>query len=148
MPVTGTNPNGNFQGCKIENGTILKLRGLKVLEDDQGIDLLKLLRKGGGGGVSSEFESVVTNLLQRIDTIEKYLQNLPPPTGSKGPKGDAGEQGEQGEPGPVGPQGAKGKDGVKTLAALADVNLDGLDDGAVLVWSAKDKKWVVSLEEE
>ncbi len=149
MPVTGTNPNGNFQGCKIENGTILKLRGLRVLEDDQGNDLLKLLRKGGGGSGSSELEVVVTNLLQRIDTIEKYLQTMPPPsTGVKGPKGDAGEPGESGEPGPQGPQGPKGKDGAKSLSALIDVNLDGLDDGAVLVWSGKDKKWVVSLEEE
>jgi len=152
MPVTGTNPNGNFQGCKIENGTILKLRGLKVLEDDQGTDLLKLLRKGGSSG-SSELEGVVTNLLQRIDTIEKYLQTLPPPStaaakGQKGEKGEKGENGEDGEPGPAGPQGAKGKDGTKTLSALTDVNLDGLDDGAVLTWSAKDKKWVVSLEEE
>ena len=145
MPVTGTNPNGNFQGCKIENGTILKLRGLKVLEDDQGTDLLKLLRKGGGGG-SSELEAVVTNLLQRINVIEEYLQKLPPPsTGTKGPKGDKGDDGEPGEPGP---QGARGKDGAKTLSALTDVNLDGLTDGAVLTWSAKDKKWVVSVEEE
>jgi len=148
MPVTGTNPNGNFQGCKIENGTILKLRGLKVLEDDQGNDLLKLLRKGGGSSGSSELEAVVTNLLQRIDTVEKYLQNMPPPsTGIKGPKGDKGDQGEPGEQGEPGAQGAKGRDGAKTMSALTDVNLDGLDDGAVLVWSARDKKWVVSLEE-
>jgi hypothetical protein len=151
MPVTGTNPNGNFQGLKAENCTILKLRGLKVLEDDQGHDLLKLLRKGGGGGSggSSELEAVVTNLLQRIDAIEKYLQNMPPPAaGIKGPKGDQGEPGETGEPGPVGPAGPRGKDGAKTLSALTDVNLDGLDDGATLLWSAKDKKWVVGLSEE
>ena len=150
MPVTGTSGPGNFQGLKGENCTLLKIRGVKVLEDENGVDLLKLLRKGGGGGSSSsELETVMTNLLQRIDTIEKYLQTLPPPSaGSKGPKGDKGEQGEQGEPGEQGPQGAKGKDGAKTLAALGDVNLDGLDDGAVLTWSAKDKKWVVSLEEE
>ena len=145
MPISGDNPNGNFVGLKAENCTIIKLRGLKVLEDDQGQDLLKLLRKGGGSG-SSELETVVSNLLQRIDTIEKYLQNMPAPSaGVKGPKGD---QGNEGEPGPVGPAGPKGKDGAKTLAALTDVNLDGLDDGAVLAWSAKEKKWVVTLEEE
>lgn len=150
MPVSGTNPNGNFQGCKIENGTIHKLRGLKILEDDQGNDLLKLLRKGASSN-SSELEAVVTNLLQRIDTIEKYLQTMPPPaaaTGAKGPKGDKGDKGDDGEVGPVGPAGPRGKDGAKTLSALTDVNLDGLDDGAVLTWSAKEKKWVVSLEEE
>ena len=148
MPVTGTNPNGNFQGCKIENGTIIKLRGLKILEDDQGNDLLKLLRKGGGTG-SSELEAVVTNLLQRIDTIEKYLQTLPPPSaaGVKGPKGDKGDEGPQGETGPQGPQGAKGK-GVSKFSELTDVNCDGLDDGAVPMWSAKDKKWIMSLQDE
>ncbi len=146
MPVTGTNPNGNFQGCKIENGTILKLRGLRVLEDDQGNDLLKLLRKGGGGSGSSELEAAVTNLLQRIDTVEKYLQALPPP--STGVKGLQGLKGEDGPAGETGPQGPRGKDGAKSMAELKDVNLDGLDDGAVLVWSAKEKKWVVSIEEE
>jgi hypothetical protein len=149
MPGTGDNPNGNFIGLKGENCTLLKIRGVKILEDDQGQDLLKLLRKGAHAGGSSELEAVVTNLLQRIDTIEKYLQTLPPPSaGVKGPKGDKGEPGESGEPGPQGPQGPKGKDGAKTLAALTDVNLDGLDDGAILQWSSKDKKWVVSLEEE
>ncbi len=153
MPVTGTNPNGNFQGCKIENGTILKLRGLKVLEDEHGIDLLKLLRKGATGG-SSELEAIVTNLLSRISVVETYLQNMPPPaaavsgSGKAGPKGDQGDQGEQGEQGERGLQGPKGKDGAKKLADLTDVDLDGLEDGATLIWSAKDKKFVVGLTEE
>jgi hypothetical protein len=145
MPITGTSTGGNYKGLKAEDASIIKLRGLKILEDDQGNDLLKLLRKGGGSGNgSSELESVVTNLSQRIDTIEKYLQNLPAPSGTKGPKGDKGDDG---EPGPQGPQGSKGKSASK-LAELLDVNLDGLDDGAILAWSTKNKKWVVSLEED
>jgi hypothetical protein len=148
MPTAGDNATtGNFIGLKAENCSIIKLRGLKVLEDDQGHDLLKILRKGGAGG-SSELEVVVTNLLQRIDTVEKYLQNMPPPTGAKGAKGDQGDQGDQGEPGPQGSAGPRGKDGAKTLAALADVNLDGLDEGGMLAWSKKDKKWVVKFLEE
>lgn len=147
--ISGTNPNGNFQALKGENCTLLKIRGVKILEDDQGRDLLKILRSGGGGADSSEITAALTNVLQRIDTIEKYLQTMPPPSaGVKGPKGDKGDKGEDGEPGEPGPQGPRGKDGAKTLSALTDVNLDGLEDGAVLVWSAKDKKWVVSLEEE
>jgi len=145
MPVTGTNPANNFQALKAENCSILKLK-VKSLEDYDGNDLLKMLRRGGGGSSSSELETVVTTLLQRIDAIEKYLQTLPPPgKGQKGEKGEPGEPGEQGEPGPQGP---RGKDGAKSLAALNDVDLDGLDDGAVLVWSSKNKKWVISLEEE
>jgi hypothetical protein len=150
MPVTGTNPNGNFQGCKIENGTIIKLRGLTVLEAADGTDLLKLLRKGGNSNGSSELEAVVANLLQRIDVIEKYLQTLPPPVaaaGVKGPKGDKGDQGEQGEQGIPGAQGPRGK-GASKFSELLDVNTDGLDDGAVPMWSAKEKKWVMSVEEE
>lgn len=148
MPVTGTNPNGNFQGLKAENCTIIKLRGLSVLEDDQGHDLLKLLRKGVTSGSSSELEAVVTNLLQRIDVVEKYLQNMPAPTAAvKGPKGDKGDKGDDGEKGETGPQGARGK-GASKVSELSDVNLDGLDDGAILMWSSKEKKWVVSLEEQ
>lgn len=142
MPVSGTNPNSNFQALKAENCTIQKLRGIQILEDDKGNDLLKLIRKGGNGS-SSDVDSVISNIIQRIDNIEKFLQNMPPP--QKGPKGD---QGEPGEMGPVGPQGPKGKSGASKVAELTDVNLDGLDDGAMLVWSSKDKKWVVSLEED
>ncbi len=69
---------------------------------------------------------------------------MPPPP-SAGPKGDDGEQGEAG---PQGPQGPKGKDGAKTFSALTDVNLDGLDDGAIPMWSAKEKKWIMSLQDE
>jgi hypothetical protein len=149
--ITGTNPNGNFQGLKGENCTLLKIRGVRVLEDDQGRDLLKILR-GGGGADSSEITVALTNLVQRITTIENYLQTMPAPSagvkGPKGDKGDKGDDGEPGEPGPQGPAGPKGKDGAKTLSALTDVNLDGLEDGASLIWSAKDKKWVVGLAEE
>lgn len=149
--VTGTSFPGNFQALKGENCTLIKIRGVKVLEDDQGRDLLKLLRSGGSGADSSEITVALTNLMQRIDVIEKYLQSMPAPTGVKGPKGDKGDKGDDGEPGEPGiqgPAGPKGKDGAKTLAALTDVNLDGLEDGASLIWSAKDKKWVVGLAED
>lgn len=147
MPASGTSLGGNFRGLKAEDCSIINLRGLRVLEDEKGQDLLKLLRKGGSG--SSELEGVVNTLLQRIDTIEKYLQTLPPPVAAAGVKGEKGEKGDQGEPGEkgdTGPQGARGK-GVSKLSEMTDVNLDGLDDGAVLAWSSKDKKWVVTLEE-
>jgi hypothetical protein len=147
MPAAGDCRNGNFIGLKGENATLLKIRGVKVLEDEYGVDLLKALRKGASAG-SSELDVTVATLLQRIDTIEKYLQTMPPPSaGVKGPKGDKGEDGEAGEPGIAGPQGAKGKDGARSISEMKDVNLDGLDDGAILVWSSKDKKFVVSLEE-
>lgn len=143
MPVSGTCSNNNFQSLKAENATVLYLRGVKIFEDEYGNDLFKTLRKGTSGG-SSELESVLATLLKRVETIEGFLQNLPPP--GKGPKGDKGEPGEPGETGPQGPQGPRGK-GATNLVDLSDVNIDGLDDGAVLMWSLKQKKWVVSLEE-
>lgn len=150
MPNAGSNPNGNFIGLKGENCTLLKIRGVKILEDDQGNDIIKMMRKEiNSTGSSSELEVVVTNLLQRLDTVEKYLKTLG--KGERGERGEKGEQGEQGEPGEKGEQGiqgAKGKDGAKTLSALTDVNLDGLEDGATLVYSAKQKKFVVGLPEE
>lgn len=145
MPIAGTNLNGHFMGLKGENCTLMKIRGVQILEDSYGNDILALVRNGGSGSNSSELESALSTMSQRIEAIEKYLQNLPNPT--QGPKGDQGEPGEPGEQGDPGPQGPRGRDGAKTVAALSDVNLDGLDDGAILVWSSKEKKWVVSLEE-
>jgi hypothetical protein len=150
MPVTGTNPNSNFQALKGENCTFIKVRGLKVLEDDKGNDLLKMLYKNSSSTGSSEVELAVSNLLQRIDTIEKYLQTIPPPgtvsTATKGLKGEKGDKGDDGEKGESGAQGPRGK-GATKFSELLDVNIDGLDDGAVPMWSAKEKKWVMSESE-
>ena len=149
--VTGTSSPGNFQALKGENCTLLKVRGIKILEDEHGVDLLKLLRRSAGATGSSELEAVVSTLIQRLDVVEKYLQTLssapPAASGVKGPKGDTGPPGADGADGPPGIQGPRGK-GASKVSEVGDVNLDGLDDGAVLVWSAKEKKWVVSLEEQ
>jgi hypothetical protein len=148
MPINGES-SGSFMGIKGENCTFMKIRGVKILEDENGVDILKLIRTGKtSNAASSEVEATISNLLHRIDAVEKYLQNMPPPVasgvpGPKGPKGDKGDEGIQGE---MGPQGARGAPGAKKLSELTDVNLDGLDDGAILVWSAKEKKFVVSLE--
>jgi len=147
MPVTGEG-SGNFLGIKGENCTFLKIRGVKILEDEYGVDLLKVIRRGGASSSSSDVEAALSNVLLRLDAIEKYLQNMPPPvapvaSGVAGPRGPKGDDGEPGEPGAQGPRGAAG---AKKLSELTDVNLDGLDDGAILVWSAKEKKFVVSLE--
>lgn len=152
MPVNGDG-HGNYLSISGENCTLKKIRGVKILEDHNGRDLLKILTSLDGSGALAasnpntdaalvNINAAITNLLARLDTVEKYLQTLPPP--GKPLKGDAGEPGQPGEPGPQGP---RGKDGASTFAALKDVNLDGLDDGAIMVYSAKEKKWVVSLEE-
>ncbi len=149
MPIGGSvDP-----GFKAENATLLHIAGVRSLKDQHGTDLLELMRKSASSSSSDspELQTLLETLQERLDTIEKYLQNMPPPSagvkGPKGDKGDKGEDGEAGDPGIPGPQGAKGKDGARSIAELKDVNLDGLEDGAILMWSAKDKKWVVSLEE-
>jgi hypothetical protein len=37
-------------------------------------------------------------------------------------------------------------DNIPVAKVVKSFNLNDLDDGAILVWSAKEKKWIVSLE--
>ena len=125
---------------KGENCTLMHIRGVKTFESSDGVDLLKLLKKGGARDSSMDVDKTIMNLLNRVDTLEKFIKNIPMGTGEKGDKGDTGEPGES----ITGAQGPRGKDGAKTLAELKDVCLDGLDDGDVLVWSASKKQWITS----
>jgi len=150
MPIGGQVP-GNYSALKGENCTLTNVRGVQKFEDEHGVDLLKLIRNAASGGasghISAGVESALFTLNQRIDAVEKYLQSMPASTpGPAGPRGAVGPAGPQGDAGETGPQGPRGK-GANSIKDLVDVNLDGLDDGAILVWSSKDKKFVVSLEE-
>jgi hypothetical protein len=130
---------------KGENCTLSYIRGVKVLEDSDGVDLLKLIKKGLSKNPDVDVESSITKLLLRMDALEKFVKNIPL-CGVAGPMGVAGPAGEDGAQGIPGAQGPRGKDGAKTLSALTDVCLDGLDDNAGLIYSEKDKKWMVSIE--
>jgi hypothetical protein len=139
MPQVGSNPNGNFVGLKGENCTLLKIRGVKSLYDENNVDILELIKKNSSKSTSN-LDSLVSDLVKRIESLELQLKNMPKAVqGAVGPVGPPGES-------IVGPQGPRGVAGASSLRELKDVNLDGLDEGAVLTWSAKDKKWVVSLE--
>jgi hypothetical protein len=148
MPTT----YGDFINLKGNFGSFKRVEGVKVLKDADGRDLIKLIdnllseQSSGSksGQMSPEVLSSLEILSKRVESIENFLGSLRLEKGEKGPKGDTGETGPQGEPGPQGPRGK----GVTKLSELADVNLDGLDDDAILVWSGKDKKWVISLEEK
>lgn len=129
---------------KGENCTLMHIRGVKTFESSDGVDLLKLLKKGGTRDSGVDVDKTIMNLLNRVDTLEKFIKNMPMGTGAAGVAGPAGKDGEQGETGAVGAQGPRGKDGAKTLAELKDVCLDGLDDGDVLMWSASKKQWITS----
>jgi hypothetical protein len=71
--------------------------------DENGIDVLKVLRSGTK---NNDVENTISNILQRLDTIEKFLKN--PIVGTPGP---AGKDGPAGKEGPVGKEGPPGKDG-------------------------------------
>jgi hypothetical protein len=137
MPINGEK-SGDFLGIKGENCNFIRVKGLRVLEDEFGNDLLKIIRGGiSSGGASSEIKTSISNILLRLEAMEKFLQNMPNTATNATPEVIQG---------PPGIQGPRGAPGAKKLSELTDVNLDGLDDGAILVWSSKDKKFVVSLE--
>ncbi len=126
---------------KGENCTLMHIRGVKTFESSDGVDLLKLLKKGGARDSGVDVDKTIMNLLNRVDTLEKFIKNMS--MGGVGPMGPAGPPGSDGES-ITGAQGPRGKDGAKTISELKDVCLDGLDDGDVLMWSASKKQWITS----
>jgi len=94
--------------------------------------------------LKQELHGEMTKYDHRITEIEKR-QMIP------GPKGDPGERGPPGAQGKVGPKGLSGKRGAQSLMELNDVDIEisQLKDGCVLMWQAKQKKFVpVLLEDE
>lgn len=136
MPVTGESNSGNYIALRGENCNLIKVKGVKVFEDENGVDLLKLIKKQGGANPADS--ATIAHLTARLDALEKAIQNIP-----AGPRGAKGERGEIGESGRDGLQGPRGK-GLDKILDMTDVDADGLDDGDILVWSAAKKKWVVS----
>jgi hypothetical protein len=136
--------SGNFIALKGETCTLQKIRGVKVLEDEHGVDILKMVKKVMSKNSNVDLDLSIINMLTRLDQLEKFVKNMPVSgsgtPGAPGPRGPAGEDGPTGEQGVQGP---RGKDGARTIGELKDVCLDGLDDGMVLMYSEKDKKWVV-----
>lgn len=132
--------SGGYKALRGENCTLTHVRGLKTLEDDNGVDLLKLIKKAVSKSSDSDTDSSILNMMSRLESLEKYVKNMPVASGVPGPRGEKGEDGE----GTKGDQGPRGKDGAKMLSEMKDVCLDGLDDGMILVYSEKDKKWMAS----
>jgi len=166
MPINGEQC-ASFIGIKGENCSFLNISGVRSLRDDKGNDLLSMIKGGSGVGSFSSSSSDVntSNIMGRLDAIEKFLQNMPIQQSSQilpAVKDDSLEKKLMAritalekiiqdfpvpEAGPPGPQGPRGTPGAKSIQEMTDVNLDGLDDNAILIWSAKQKKWVISIEE-
>lgn len=90
--------------------------------------------------------SAVNDALVKLQNIPDVQQtnNEPVKDGKQGPKGDPGPQGPQGPQGKTGNQGLRGQkgDSIKKLSAIPDIDVSGIKDGSVLMWSESKKKWV------
>jgi hypothetical protein len=115
--------HGSFIGLMGENCTFGSIRGVKVFEDSNGRDIIKIidsLEKGSFGHQSTQSQpssqvlETLDLLSKRIESIENFLGSLRIEKGPKGDKGDKGEDGEKGEAGPQGPRG-KGADKMASL---------------------------------
>lgn len=143
--MSTTENSGSFLGLRGENCNFTKISGVRELLTHDGYDLVRMIKNNSGGGDNTELMATLSNVLARIDVIENYLQNSIH-QGPPGPPGPPGPQGLQGPKGPQGPQGPQGPLKLK-LSDLIDVDLNGLDEGAVLEWSTQQNKWVVALTE-
>ena len=79
----------------------------------------------------------------------------PGPPGPAGPAGANGPHGSQGPIGPPGPQGSLGKPGIRGLKGetgpagpqitklgnISDIDAEGIEEGAVLVWNSSENRW-------
>lgn len=144
MPTVGESFHGNFIGLKGENCTFLKIRGVQILEDYEGNNLISAIKNIN---TKSSEGSLVTILTQRVDALEKHIKFLTDQvTKLSETKSIKGDKGDTGESGSTGPQGPRGKNCEK-LQDLTDVDINGIDDGSVPSWSSEKKKFVmVSIE--
>lgn len=135
---------GSFLALRGENCNLTNVEGLKTLKTAAGLDLVS---------IGSRLEHALAESQMRIQELEDRLFKLeaegvgkPGEPGKDGEDGRDGLTGPRGEPGPPGPQGPRGPRGkVEKLQDIGDVDLNGLDDGAVLEWNAERKCWVVGL---
>lgn len=150
MPVCGEQ-HGQFQSLKGELCSLRHITGVASIKDTKGNNILDML-SSGSCDKKADMERLIYNLNQKVEFLEKQVLKLQGSQGSQGSQGPAGPAGPAGPMGPAGPAGEDGKPGpqgprgkgANSLAELADVDLDGLDDGAVLAWSSKLNKWVCS----
>lgn len=146
MPTAGES-SARFIGVVGENCTFLKIKGVKELLDHEGNDLLKQIRSGGNVVVKDNgLETKIADLSRQVDDLIRQVRDLSSRSGVAGPVGKDGEKGEKGDKGDDGFQGPRGKS-IEKLKEIKDVNLDGLEEGAVLTWSAKNNQWVVNVLE-
>lgn len=136
--------SGSFLALRGENCNLTNVEGLRSLKTSTGIDLVS---------IGSQLEHALAESQMKVKELEERLAKLEiggvgkaGEPGVDGRDGLTGSKGDKGDTGPVGPQGPRGPRGkVEKMQDIGDVDLNGLDDGAVLEWSSDRKMWVVAL---
>ncbi len=129
---------GSFQALRGETCNFTNVAGIKSLLTLDNVDLVTIGNRIEK--VLDDNERQITDLMERLEKLEKEGMGKPGRDGEDGRDGAQGPVG-KGVPGPRGPRGK-----VEKMQDIGDVNLDGLDEGAVLTWSVAEKSWVVSME--
>lgn len=124
------------------------IEGVRTLKTKGGVDLVNIAE--GLHEQLLKFTEILNDVTDRVENLEK---NGVGGTGERGPAGPPGppgrdgvdgEDGKDGVQGATGPRGPRGKAG--SLRDLGDVNLDGVCEGAILVY--RGGKFVVEAPED
>jgi hypothetical protein len=133
---------GSFVALRGENCNFTSISGVKSLTTTNGIDIVSIGERLENA--MTYIETKMADLETKIKNIEKNKTQGPRgPKGEQGPPGPTGDPGIDGRDGLAGARGMRGK--IDKLRDIGDINLDGIEDGAVLEWNAKAKRWVISV---
>ena len=128
------------------------ITGVRTLKTKAGTDLVNIAE--GLHEQLLKFTEILNDLSERVEKIEKDggggsgTPGAPGPPGPAGPRGADGVDGEDGKDGlsVTGPRGPRGKASSSQVRDLTDVDLNGLTDGAILVF--RGDKWCVEAPDE
>lgn len=164
MPIGVGEGSGEFRAIRGEYCNFTKINGVETLCTKTGVDLVHIaeglherltqfkeifdklsdrLDAVEAGGVTTSMENVTVNS-DELDDVKDEIEALKERIISleKLPKARHGRDGKHGA------EGAPGRDANEfCLGDLKDVDVKGIQDKAILEWSAKKNKFVVAMEE-
>ena len=125
-----------------EMANLTNIAGVKSLKTKGGLEIVALAENFNTN--LTKMSEIIADLSARVKAMETAPSGVGPagpagppgPPGRDGTDGIDGRDGLQGAPGPRGPRGK-----VERLGDISDVDLNGVQDGCILVF--RDKKWVL-----
>lgn len=149
----GTQENVCATFLKGEKCNLTEIHGVSVLKSKSGVDLINISE--GLHLQLVQFTKILGELSERISALEsrrtadtsaevrdlRERLNKLELEERQGPEGPAGRDGAQGPRGERGPKGF-----VEKLSDIKDVNIDGIEDGCILI--RRGAMWVVEKTEE